>query len=240
MNSLLDDNDDDIQDHHHGRAGRGQDREITLGITVILGIFFALAVFGALMFGFGYSIGAKHTQSAIAGAQADPNATFNGFKPPSGKTASDLAKATPAPASVTVPLTSLPPQPLPRAASRPAAETTAEAESIPAAVALPVRATAPPVAAPTARPAIATPATPPPAGALMVQIAAISAAHQEDADSVATSLKRKGYAVSIRHEPADQLLHVQVGPFATRKDADAMRQRIQADGFNAIVKDPSH
>jgi len=29
---------------------------------------------------------------------------------------------------------------------------------------------------------------------------------------------------------------VQVGPFATKKEADAMRQRLQADGYNAIVK----
>jgi hypothetical protein len=29
---------------------------------------------------------------------------------------------------------------------------------------------------------------------------------------------------------------LEIGPFATRKDAEAMRQRVLADGFNAIVK----
>jgi cell division septation protein DedD len=67
-----------------------------------------------------------------------------------------------------------------------------------------------------------------------VQVAAVS--HQEDADMLLNALKRRGYSVSIRHEPQDKLLHVQIGPLATRKDADAMRQRLLADGYNAIVK----
>jgi cell division septation protein DedD len=69
-----------------------------------------------------------------------------------------------------------------------------------------------------------------------VQIAAVS--HQEDADLLVSTLKRRGYSVAIRSEPQDKLLHVQIGPFASHKDADAMRQRLLADGFNAIVKDP--
>jgi len=36
--------------------------------------------------------------------------------------------------------------------------------------------------------------------------------------------------------PQDKLLRVQIGPFASRKDADAMRQRLISDGYNAIVK----
>jgi cell division septation protein DedD len=49
-------------------------------------------------------------------------------------------------------------------------------------------------------------------------------------------LKKRGYSVSIRHEPQDKLLHVQIGPFASKKDAEAMRQKLLADGYNAIVK----
>src|SRR5207237_9809922 len=73
------------------------------------------------------------------------------------------------------------------------------------------------------------------AGSPVVQVAAMS--HQEDADVVAVDLKRRGYAVAIRHEPQDKLFHVQIGPFANKKEADAMRQRLQTDGYNsAIVK----
>ena len=43
--------------------------------------------------------------------------------------------------------------------------------------------------------------------------------------------------VAIRREPQDKLFHVQIGPFATKKEADAMRQHLQTDGYNsAIVK----
>ena len=72
------------------------------------------------------------------------------------------------------------------------------------------------------------------AGTAMVQIAAVS--HQEDADLLLAALKKRGYPVVVRQEPADHLLHIQVGPFATRKDAETMRQRLQTDGYNAILK----
>jgi cell division septation protein DedD len=71
-------------------------------------------------------------------------------------------------------------------------------------------------------------------GSAVVQVAAVS--HQEDADVLMNALKKHGYNVAIRQEPQDKLLHVQVGPFANKKDAEAMRQRLLADGYNAIVK----
>jgi cell division septation protein DedD len=73
-----------------------------------------------------------------------------------------------------------------------------------------------------------------PNGTSMVQVAAVS--HQEDADTLIVALKKRGYTVFIRQEPKDKLFHVQLGPFATKKDADAMRQHLLADGYNAIVK----
>ena len=66
------------------------------------------------------------------------------------------------------------------------------------------------------------------------QVAAVSS--QDIADIEVAALKKDGYAVVVRHEPQDKLLHVQIGPFADKKEAEAMRQRVQADGFNAIVK----
>jgi cell division septation protein DedD len=75
----------------------------------------------------------------------------------------------------------------------------------------------------------------PSSGSSVVQVAAMS--HQEDADVVAVDLKRRGYTVAVRHEPQDKLFHVQIGPFGNKKEADAMRQRLQTDGYNnAIVK----
>ena len=68
----------------------------------------------------------------------------------------------------------------------------------------------------------------------MVQIAAVS--NQPDADVLVGALRRHGYTVTVRRDAADALLHVQVGPFATRAEANAMRQKLLADGYNAILK----
>jgi len=74
----------------------------------------------------------------------------------------------------------------------------------------------------------------PQGAALMVQVAALS--HVEDARVLVTALRQRGYAVTTRREPADSLIHVQVGPFANRKDANAMCQRLLGDGYNAVVE----
>ena len=68
----------------------------------------------------------------------------------------------------------------------------------------------------------------------MVQIAAVT--RSEDANALASALRQRGYTVAVRSEPQDKLLHVQVGPFATRDAAKAMRAKLMADGYNAILK----
>jgi DedD protein len=68
----------------------------------------------------------------------------------------------------------------------------------------------------------------------MVQIAAVS--RTEDADVLVGALKKRGYAVSARRELGDNLIHVQTGPFTNRTDANAMRQKLLNDGYNAIVQ----
>ena len=68
----------------------------------------------------------------------------------------------------------------------------------------------------------------------MVQIAAVS--HAEDANVLVNALRRRGYAVSVRRDLSDNLLHVQVGPFNDRNDANAMRIKLLNDGYNAIVE----
>ncbi len=70
--------------------------------------------------------------------------------------------------------------------------------------------------------------------ALMVQIAAVS--HQEDADVLVAALRKHGYAVAVRRDLTDSLLHVQIGPFTNRTDANTMRQKLLNDGYNAIVE----
>ena len=50
------------------------------------------------------------------------------------------------------------------------------------------------------------------------------------------ALHAKGYTVAERTEPQDKLVHIQVGPFSSRRDAEAMREKLIVDGYNAIVK----
>lgn len=68
----------------------------------------------------------------------------------------------------------------------------------------------------------------------MVQVAAVRI--PQDAQILVDALKRHGYTAAVRNEPQDQLLHIQLGPFQSRADAMAMRGKLLADGYNAVVK----
>lgn len=218
-------------------------RELSLSPSTLLGIFFLLAIICAIFFGFGYSMGKRSAVSTATSADnsgAAPLHATGDSKPAPGlanqnddltpadaaaaETASQQAKPQPAIAD-TVPET---PTPRPRL-ERTAATPPPTPQLRPAVAIKPPAVPAPPTPTPTPAPRSAAAAAP-----ALVQIAAVS--HQEDADILVSALKRKGYTVAVRHEPQDKLLHVQIGPFPTRKDADTMRQRLTTDGYNAIVK----
>jgi cell division septation protein DedD len=208
--------------------GHGADREISLGAPAILGIFFALVLLSAVFFGFGYTMGRKSAQAANADTvAANADTSSNGSaKPAAGSLASQPA-AQPAadsasPVAVqTEPTSSAPAtQPTPSKNAATAADGMIVGDQPPARNAQSAATNQPPAISPS--------------GTIMVQIAAVSS--QDVADILLASLRKKGYSVSVRHEPQDKLLHIQIGPFANRKDAEAMQQRVLADGFNAIVK----
>jgi DedD protein len=73
-----------------------------------------------------------------------------------------------------------------------------------------------------------------PAVNLMVQIAAVS--HAADAATLATALRHDGFAAIVRTTTGDPFFHVQVGPFASRDAAKAMRARLASSGYNAFIK----
>lgn len=235
------DSDNDLQDL---QESGGRDREISLGTATILGIFLVLALLCAVFFGFGYSMGRRSAQTIVGTPETTPVAdSSTDSKPAPGSpinrsatgsaahkaiadgndaattvvdstasSATTAANVSPSSGSVTS-NTRYDSTPQPQATSikpvsmpRPAAATTA----IPAAVPVPGL------------------------GSIVVQVAAVS--HQEDADVLTNALKKRGYSVAVRQVAQDKLLHVQIGPFANKKDADAMRLRLLADGYNAIVK----
>jgi cell division septation protein DedD len=245
MNRLLDDDDDLLQQ---------RDRELTLSTGAILAIFLGLVLLCAIFFGFGYNLGRKATPASppiVTSEPASPAAAtstnFNSFKPsPSSLASSSLASSSPAAAStgsgntttVAVPTEPAPPAPTPSTATHPVATATRTVPPVTAPAphesVVPPHTSAPALAHPTASTPASAPAATAPAGAFVVQVAAVS--RKDDADLLVSALHAKGYDVVARPGSQDKLLHIQVGPFATRKDAEAMREKLIIDGYNAIVK----
>ncbi|HET9181426.1 MAG TPA: SPOR domain-containing protein [Candidatus Angelobacter sp.] len=188
-----------------------RDTEITLGTGKLLGIFFALTALCAVFFTLGYMLG----KSTAAGGHTEiissvPSGNVSSAGKPS---AVDKAPALPAPSS--------------------SPEANAQQTSAPAAgntVASANTATSTGQANPAAPAEIKSNVN----GTYTVQVAAVS--KQEDADILATALRKKQYPVFIASATADALFHVLVGPFTTQQDAETMRNRLSADGYNAIVK----
>ena len=220
----LDSDDDPPGRGYAGQRGSGHsdpdsaDREISLGTPTILGIFFALALVCACFFGFGYAMGRRSAQSVGVPFQATSTAGIGSPKPtagsPAGRPVVAAAQPAPDPSPAVVQTAAVPIAP-PRNVITPA-DGIIVGDKIPP---------------PKSQPATANLQ---PATSFVVQVAAVSS--QDVADILLASLEKKGYTVAVRHEPQDKLLHVQIGPFPDRKEAEATRQRVLADGFNAIVK----
>jgi DedD protein len=214
-----------------------RDTEITLGPAMLLGIFCGLVLLCGLCFGVGYTAGRRSgprstvtiTQSATG--QTVTSQTGNTLQKPPAKGMIPSVSAQQAVVQV--------PQPTatdgttngnPLTSYAPTGSSAANDSQVrPALSGQPggAQTTYPPSPAGQVQPAIAQGA------GVMVQIAAVS--HVEDANVLVNALRKHGYAVVTRREPADSLIHVQIGPFANRSDANAMSQRLLSDGYNAVV-----
>jgi cell division septation protein DedD len=190
-----------------------QDTEITLGTGKMLVLFFGLVILCAVFFGMGFSLGrtsAKPTAELQGPASPATSATRQpSMKPAASNGTTDLTfyKAVEQKDSDT--------QSVPADASPAASEPVA----------------APATPAPSAPEPVAAPAT----NGYYVQVAAVT--KQEDAQALVDNLKKKQYpAIANNSSPVDRLYHVQVGPFADLRDAEAMRARLVSDGYNPILK----
>jgi DedD protein len=198
-----------------------QDTEITLGTGRMLAIFFVFVLICAVFFAIGFSLGRR---TAMAGA------------------GSILSAPTTAPATIVRPSAAkngaaqLTPQSGDFSFYKAVGEKNADAALTPrgsAAQSAPT-ATSPsadgaPRDAATATPTLST------SGSYYVQVAAVS--RQEDADALVEALKKKQYpAFASNNTAGDKFYHVQVGPYAELKNAEAMRARLIGDGYNPIVK----
>jgi cell division septation protein DedD len=219
-----------------------RDTELTLRSTTLLAIFFGLVLICGLCFGLGYAVGRHGSQEpsaasqAAAGAQTSlqadgsrskPSAiTQNNIPPPPPSAVADLPASA---ASDTNPV----------ASSQSSAPVSSAGSLLPqpqVLPALPAAANLPHPVQPaaglgggrTVQPAL------PPAGVLMVQIAAVT--NPEDAEVLVNAVRKRGYAVIARREATDSLIHVRIGPFSSRDEANKWSQKLLGDGYNAIVQ----
>jgi len=231
------------------------DTEITLGMGKLLGLFFLLAAICGVFFSIGYSLG-KNTrrEQALndqpASAATEPAATASGSSQNKPSAVVALrAEAEPAPpeqsatsnpqsnltfykaVQQTGAVAPLPPKETPSTAP---ANAKAAPESAPLTTA---KSAAPPTAATASPfPQVTRPAPVTGPGTIVVQIAAIS--REDDAVALAGALRKKNYNVFVVNNPItnDKLYHVQVGPFTSIQDAEAMKAKLTGEGYNPIVK----
>jgi DedD protein len=194
-----------------------QDTEITLGTGRVLGLFFGLVVLCAIFFGMGFSLGKNSAK-----AQTDDSTASYPVAAKDGKR----------PSAVTAPTESKQSQDMTFYKS--VGKTSTDSELSPTANASAPPETASPPSDPDAKTADASASPTPPLNGYYVQVAAVS--KQEDADALVDALKKKQYSALAVQTGSDKLFHVQVGPFAAIKDAEAMRNQLLSDGYNPILK----
>src|SRR6266481_3726167 len=194
-----------------------QDTEITLGTGRMLALFFALVVICAGFFAIGFSLGRKATGVGSGNVLAAPAGTPSSVVRPS-------------------PGKNNPPPPSPSSGDftfyKAVEQKNADTKLTPVDAQAPAAATSSEPPKPGENSAAATP---PPSNAYYVQVAAVT--RQEDADSLVEALKKKQYPAFFANNPSvDKYFRVQVGPYADIKDAEIMRGRLIADGYNPILK----
>ena len=194
------------------------DAELSLSTGVILALFFGVTLISAVFFGMGYSFGVTHGVTADTlslhgllhrSTQPVPAATIS-----TSSAATQVVQA--APVQRTAPADSAAMQ----TASAPADTSVAIASEQSSSAVLGDPMMHAPAHAATA--------------IYMVQIAASASRH--DAQFLIAKLHRSGLHARLHHAVQDRFFRVQLGPFASRGDATAMRNKVLAAGFKAIVK----
>ena len=197
------------------------DTEITLGVGKLLGLFLGLVVLCALSMGTGYWLGRNSAKQAASVVTPSVPA-------PAAATAKKPAAAEPAASRDCGIAGNCAPQA--PAASTPGSGDLTFYQAVRQNESHPQLAPQPP--APRAPAAAPEPRTTLGNGYL-VQIAAVR--YQEDAKLLSETLRKQQFPVVIT-QPGDNLFHVQVGPYADIKEAEAIRARLVSAGYNPFLK----
>lgn len=201
--------------------------EPTMGTGRLLGLFFGLAIVCAVFFGLGFALGHSTAPSSVQAASAAAPASEATLQPAAARSTPDAPPADASKDSASQELSFLKPS-----------EAKEKEKDVPppdvAAVAASVPASEPAAPAPKAQKPMHTPKAPVLQSGFVAQVAAVR--RREDAETLLASLRKKNYPVFIASESPDRLFHVQVGPFADKKDAQAMKEKLSSDGYNSMVK----
>lgn len=230
-----------------------EDTEITLGAGKLLGLFFMLAAVCGIFFAVGFSLGKTSAkEQALQERSAESHTTVASLSEPTLGKAASTETGLNGPGAANEPAkqpepdltfykavkqngqeTSEPVVPAPKAAQEaaPPSNTPATRTSVEPA---PETVSAPRTTAPSAAVKSAPVATS--SGTYLVQIAAVT--REEDAAALAGALRKKSFAAAVVNSPngKDKFFHVVVGPYATMQDAEAMKLKLQGEGYNPIIK----
>ena len=194
------------------------DAELSLSTGVILSLFFGITLVSAVFFGMGYSFGVTHGVTADVlslhgllhgSAQSVPASTIS-----ANSATTQVVPASPVQSTAPADSTAM------QTASAQADTNVAMASEQSSSAVL-------------GDPMMHTPAHAATA-IYMVQIAASASRH--DAQFLIAKLHRAGLHARLHHAVQDRFFRVQIGPFASRSDAMAMREKVLAAGYKAIVK----
>src|SRR5208282_3733164 len=202
-----------------------QDTEITLGTGRMLAIFFSFVLVCAFFFAIGFSLGRKTTMAGAGSLLNAPSMTPATIVRPSAVKNQGAQSASQSPSNDFS---------FYKAVGEKKADSALTPLDAPAQNAKTQTQPAGTTAVPDAPVSAALDGAPAGAG-YYVQVAAVT--RQEDADALVEALKKKQYpAFTASNASVDKFYRVQIGPYADFKDADAMRTRLIADGYNPIVK----
>ena len=197
-----------------------RDTELTLGFGTLMALFFGLVLLCGLCFGIGYEVGRG---SAGAPITLQPSAAY--------KSAASKPPATPQPAPSSTPASPATPGDSASIVQQSFGASSGSSSSGQQQV-RPALPSAPSYAPPTQQRVQPAPSASY-SGQYSVRVAAVP--NPDDGEILVNALRKRGYAVSARRE-TDNLIHVRVGPFSSRDDANRWRQRLLADGYNAIIE----
>ena len=203
---------------------QGDDKEVTLGPMLLTALGLGLLVLCSICFLVGYTVGHRAQASNPSGVKASSSglsaaellASAPSTRPQSGSHTPARTEPEETVGSLTPAAAAQEPAPSQPVNELPDAEPPASKSTAPSAVRAALTQT-------TAQ-----------AGSWVVQVAAVE--NSADADVLVSALRQRGYSVSARHSTGDNLIHVQIGPFASRSDADSMRQKLLNDGYNANIE----